>query len=55
MEQEITFKVTAKEADIILGALTELPFKMSADLFFKMRQVFNAARFPAEPQVEGEK
>jgi len=38
MEQEYTFKVTAKEADLILEALIELPFKRVADLFFKLRQ-----------------
>lgn len=44
MEQDYTFKVSAKEADLILEALTELPFKKVADLFFKLRQQAQSAQ-----------
>ncbi|OPY85123.1 MAG: hypothetical protein A4E65_00180 [Syntrophorhabdus sp. PtaU1.Bin153] len=57
MEQEYTFKVTAKEADILFEALVELPFKKVADVFFKLRQQVTEAIQPIEPQpqAEGEK
>lgn len=55
MEQEYTFKVTAKEADILFEALVELPFKKVADVFFKMRQQIAESTQPIQPQAEGEK
>ena len=54
MEQEYTFKVTAKEADILFEALVELPFKKVADVFFKLRQQASEAMQLAAPQAEGE-
>ena len=53
-EQEYTFKVTAKEADILFEAMVELPFKKVADVFFKIRQQVSEAMQPAVPQEKGE-
>lgn len=54
MEQEYTFKVTAKEVDILFEALVELPFKKVADVFFKLRQQATEARQPVQPQPQAE-
>lgn len=55
MEQEFTFKITSKEADILMEALMELPFKKVADTFFKIRNQLVEAIPQAQPQAEGEK
>ena len=34
---ELTFKLTPQEADLVLGALAELPYKLTADLITKLR------------------
>lgn len=54
MEQEFTFKVTAKEVDILFEALVELPFKKVVDVFFKLRQQVSESMQPIAPQAEEE-
>jgi len=48
MNQEYTFTVNAKEAEVILESIAEMPFKKVVDLFFKLRQQVHEAGTPNE-------
>ena len=49
--KELVFCITAVEAQLLLDALVELPFKRSADLIFKIQK---QATEQAETDKEGE-
>ena len=49
--KELIFCITPQEAQLLLDALVELPFKRSADLIFKIQK---QAAAQAEVRMEGE-
>lgn len=54
-QQELTFKFTPAETDIVWEALREMPVKKVEALMFKMRQQVQEQTKPTEPKQEEKK